>query len=171
MVVQISQKSFIVKPQLLLTGLMLLGISCTTDPATNDWIQFDLSDYNVPIQIIAPDSVEVETSEMSSVVRDIIVTDRANYQLQIFTSPALTQSVEEVRNSQQQIIRENPYFQQFLEVEEDRFLYELNIDDQQVYGFRRIFLVDKLEITVQNGLGTLLSQEEALRMLSSIQRK
>lgn len=153
----------------LLLALSALCLACGPDSETADWQEHDLSTYGLPLRVLAPDSVEIRATEMSTVVRDIILTDGAGYELQIFTSPALTDQAVEVRNNQQQLIAENPYFQRFLEVEDNRFLYELNIDGKVSFGFRQIYLIDQLEVIVQNGLGSLLNLDEAKQMIQNVQ--
>ena len=50
------------------------------------WQELNLMRYNIPVSIMAPDSAEVKTAEVSGVMRDVTIEDNENdFLVQIFS--------------------------------------------------------------------------------------
>ena len=125
-------------------------VACTN----NTQLQFgekDLLQYGLPITIQAPDSIEVKTMDWL-VQKDITIKGPDWYSLQIFSSKAQSNKVDDVLASQKSTVQEGTYFDQFILEEQDGFIYRLKIDSLTNYDFRHIKIQGDNEYIFQAGM-------------------
>ncbi len=165
--------------KLLVRQLALLGFFCCLaifygcgqdKPA--GWQELNLMRYNIPLSVLAPDSAKVSTTEVSGVMRDITISDKANnYYVQIFSSQAYTQDIARIKADQLDLVRSNPYFESIVEEEPNGFIYLNKIDSLATYGFRYIVFMGDKEIILQNGMARLFDEASVRKMYEAVQQK
>jgi hypothetical protein len=153
--------------------LILLGIiaglwSCQQEPA-DDWKLTSLMPYGVPVTIMAPDSVIVKTSDMGGLLKDITVRGGEDYYLQIYATDAETTDISKIKANQLAEVKSNRYFSRIVMEEEPGFIYETQIDSNNInYGFRYIRVQGDKEYIFQTGLTSIYSLEEVERMYEAV---
>src|SRR5690625_1648595 len=86
----------------------------------------DLLSYGVPIQIEAPDSVEITTSDMG-IQKDLVLKGEGGYNIQIFYSDAFRNQKDAVQEHKN-IFKENSCFKDFVMEEHKGFIYSIKIN-------------------------------------------
>ena len=141
--------------------LLILLIGCNT-PQENLPYK-DLLSYGIPLEIPAPDSVKINSSEIGA-MKDVTLTGPDGYKLQIFSSPAFknkTTALSEYKSD----IQNHPQFKEFIREENDGFLYLFQLDSTTTnYGFRYITIKGGKEIVIQQGMLGIYSRENAERL-------
>lgn len=144
--------------------------SCQTD-INADLAEKDLMEYGVPVTIMAPDSATVKARNMGSLMKDVTVKGEGNYDLQIMASSATTSDLARVKAEQLATVKTNRYFSRILSEEENGFLYEMEIDSNNLnYNFRYIHLQGDQEIIFSAGMASTLTQEEAERIYEAVKQ-
>lgn len=155
-------------------GLFCLAIllsSCGQEE-NKGWQELNLMRYNIPLSVLAPDSAKVSTTEVSGVMRDITITEKANdYYLQVFSSQAYTQDIARIKADQLDLVRNNPYFESVVEEEPNGFIYQNRIDSSATYGFRYIVFMGDKEIIFQNGMGRMFNEAAVRKMYNAVKQK
>ena len=144
--------------------------SCQSDGGS-DLQPLDLMQYNIPLTIQAPDSVNVKTMDLV-VQKDVTVrgaTDE-NYYVQIYASDAATNDLAQAKAEQLSEVKSNRYFSKIVEEEDAGFIYENKIDSTTNYGFRYIHLQGDQQYVFQTGLIGNFTQESAKRMYDAVQQ-
>lgn len=145
--------------------------SCGQDKPAG-WQELNLMRYNIPLSVLAPDSAKVSTTEVSGVLRDITITDKANnYYVQIFSSQAYTQDIARIKADQLDLVRSNPYFESVVEEEPNGFIYLNKIDTLATYGFRYVVFMGDKEIILQNGMARIFDEAAVRKMYEAVQQK
>lgn len=120
----------------------------------------DLFSYGLPIEIQAPDSVQVSVTDRGT-HKDVTLKGENSYSIQIFSSPAyqnITNTVKEYKSD----ISNHPQFKEIVREEPHGFLYAFQLDSTLTnYGFRYINIKAGKEIVIQQGMLGLYSREEA----------
>ena len=144
--------------------------SCQTENNA-DLAEKDLMEYGVPVTIMAPDSATVKARNMGSLMKDVTVKGEGNYDLQIMASSATTSDLARVKAEQLATVKTNRYFSRILSEEENGFLYEMEIDSNNLnYNFRYIHLQGDQEIIFPAGMASTLTQEEAERVYEAVKQ-
>jgi hypothetical protein len=144
--------------------------SCQTENNA-DLAEKDLMEYGVPVTIMAPDSATVKARNMGSLMKDVTVKGEGNYDLQIMASSATTSDLARVKAEQLATVKTNRYFSRILSEEENGFLYEMEIDSNNLnYNFRYIHLQGDQEIIFSAGMASTLTQEEAERVYEAVKQ-
>jgi len=155
----------------LLFATITLGWGCQSD--TNSGMQsLDLMQYDIPIAISAPDSVEVKTMDLV-VQKDVSIKakDNDDYFVQIYAADATTNDIAQLKAEQLAEVKSNRYFSKIVEEEESGFIYETKIDSANVnYGFRYVYLQGNKQYSFQTGLIGAFTQEEAKAMYEAVQQ-
>ncbi len=153
-------------PFLLLTPLLYLA--CSAD-GTAGYQELDLTPYNIPVTIQAPDSAKVVSGSLSGLIDDVTVKSPADrYALQILASAASTNDMTRLKAEELELVRENRYFEQIVSEEPAGFVFENRIDTTSLYGFRYIVYRGDREIVFQNTFDGVFSLEEIQRMYDSV---
>jgi len=144
--------------------------ACQTD-STSELQPTDLLEYGVPITIMAPDTIEVETRDMGGVMKDITITGGDNYSLQIYATDAETTDLSELKSQQIQEVKSNRFFSKIVEEEEAGFIYETQIDSNNInYGFRYIRVQGDKEYVFQTGMVGSFSRPDVERMYEAVKK-
>lgn len=123
----------------------------------------DLLSYGIPLEIQAPDSVEISSSNLSS-QKDVVLQGDDGYKIQIFSSDAYKNESDAV-NQYKAEIKQNPLFKEFVREEPQGFVYAFQLDSTTVnYGFRYIDVKGGKEIVIQQGMLGIYTKEEAERL-------
>lgn len=138
-----------------------LLISCGS--AEPEYKYLDLMSYGVPIEIQAPDSTEVTTSDMG-VQKDLVLKGPDNYQLQIFYSDAF-RNQKSALEQRRETIEENPYFKEFVREDPNGFIYAFEIDSTFTnYGFRYVKVKSGKELVIQPGMSRVSTLEDVEKL-------
>ncbi|MEM6396317.1 MAG: hypothetical protein AAF741_08220 [Bacteroidota bacterium] len=153
-----------------LAFLLFLCFACTADPIS-DWVEHDLLSQNLAIKVMAPDSVDIKSNNLSGISRDVSLrnTDEGYY-LQIFSSLASTSDIARLKSEQLGLVRENPYFERILEEEPNGFIFQSRIDTLEMYGFRYVHYKGDREFIFQNGIGHIFELEEVEKMYEGVKQ-
>ena len=150
--------------------LSFLLASCATDPA-GDWSELDLTAYNLPVKIMAPDSAKVVSSNLSSIMKDVTVKSEADdYSVQILASQASTNDMARLKAEQLELVRDNRYFSKIVREEADGFVFENQIDSTSVFGFRYIIYQGDQEFVFQNGFDSTYGLEAIDAMYAAVKK-
>jgi hypothetical protein len=129
----------------------------------------DLTSYNIPVTIQAPDSAVVTSKSLSGVMDDITVRSQADrYNVQILASDARTNDMTRLKADALELVRDNRYFDRIVREEPDGFIFENKIDTTSVYGFRHIVYQGDREIVFQNAFDGVFTLEEIENMYESV---
>ncbi len=138
--------------------LFIFSIGCSNNDQTLPYK--DLLSYGIPIEIQAPDSVEVNVTDRGT-HKDVTLKGENKYSIQIFSSPAfqnITNTVKEFKSD----ITNHPQFKEIVREEPNGFLYAFQLDSTLTnYGFRYFTLKAGKEIVIQQGMLGMYSREEA----------
>ncbi len=146
----------------------LLCPSCSTDGGV-DYHDLDLTSYNIPVTIQAPDSARVVSGSLTSLMDDITVKSPADrYAVQILASAASTNDMSRMKAEQLDLVREGRYFQRIVAEEPAGFVFENRIDTTSLFGFRYIVYRGDREIVFQNSFDGVYNLEEIQRMYESV---
>lgn len=119
----------------------------------------DLLEYGVPIEILAPDSVTVFSSDMG-IQKDVSLKGENGYDIQLFYSDAFRNQKDAVEDLKE-VIQANPYFKEIIEEAENGFIYSNQLDSSLVnYGFRYLVVKAGKEFIVQPGMLGIYTLEE-----------
>ncbi len=152
----------------LLLLVPLLLPSCTPDGGA-DYQDLDLTPYNVPVTIQAPDSARVVAGTLSALMDDVTVRSPADrYAVQILASAASTNDMARMKAEQLDLVREGRYFERIVSEEPAGFVFENRIDTTSLYGFRCIVYRGDREIVFQNSFDGVYNLEEIQRMYDSV---
>ena len=147
---------------------LILG-ACAGENAQAKWKPKSLLQYGVPVTILAPDSVTVETMDFK-VQRDITVDGGEDYALQIFASEASTSVLSELKANQLEEIKANPYFSEIVSEEEGGFIYKTVVDSTLInYGFKHFRIEGDREYVFQTSMIGTFSQEAVEKMYEAVQ--
>ena len=153
--------------------LVLFLLLCTCGPALNDdrYPELDLTRYNVPLKITAPDSAKVTSSTLSGIMHDVTIQSPADrYNVQVLSSRAATNDMARLKSEQLDNVRDNRYFNRIVREEPAGFIFENKIDTMATYGFRYIVYQGDQEFVFQNGLSGTYSEAEIERMYASVKQ-
>src|SRR5699024_3885764 len=118
-----------------LSFLFSLLVACNSGEPKMEYT--DLMQHGIPIQIEAPDSVQITTSDMG-IQKDLVLKGEGGYNLQIFYSNAFRNQKDAVEE-QKNIVKGGPFFKEFLQEDPKGFVYSLQLDSTlENYGFRYI---------------------------------
>lgn len=143
--------------------LLIFLVACS--PSEQSLAYKDLLSYGIPIEIQAPDSVDISTSEVGA-LQDVRLTAPEGYSLQIFSSPAYKNKATAVKEYKSEI-KNHPQFKEFVREEPDGFLYAFQLDSTTVnYGFRYIAVKGGNEIVIQQGMLGIYTRDEAEQLFN-----
>lgn len=147
--------------------LALLSAACQADHPTG-WNKVDLLSYGLPISVYAPDSVKILSKDISGLMRDVSLRFEDDYFVQIYSAPAATNDLAQIKSDQLELVRENPYFKAIVDEGPAGFIFELSIDGQSSFGFRHVRYQGDREYVFQNGLSGIFTEEQARRMYDAV---
>ena len=151
--------------------LALLLVACQTDEQKG-LAALDLTQYNIPVTIFAPDSAKVQSQSLSGVIDDVTIRSAENrYAVQVLASAAQTSDMARLKADQLELVRDNRYFSRIVEEEPQGFVFENKIDTTSAYGFRYIIYRGDREIVFQNSFDGVFNLEEVQRMYASVKPK
>ena len=153
---------------LLLPFFALLG--CQSEPEDR-YTELDLLEYGVPVTIMAPDSTTVKSSDLGGLMKDVTVKGDGNYDLQILASSTNSSDIARAKAEALSNVKGKRYFSKIVDESADGFLYEMQLDTNQIYyGFRHIVLQADQEIIFSQGMTSTLSREEAERIYEAVKK-
>lgn len=152
--------------------LALLVFAACRQDEFGDWQETNLlACCQLPISVMAPDSVDIKSSKLGGLYQDITLRKGSDYFVQIYASDANTNDIARIKSDQLEQVRALPYFSRVVEEEEQGFLYENVIDSTNInYSFRYVALVGDKEFIFQPGLTGLFTEGEARRMYEAVKQ-
>ena len=153
---------------LLLCLLCLTAFACEND-GRNGFSDLDLTAYNIPVTINAPDSAKVVAGTLSGVMDDVTIKSPADrYSVQVLASDAVTNDMARLKAGELELVRGNRYFERIVEEEPQGFIFENKIDTTSAYGFRYIVYRGDREIVFQNSFDGVFTLPEVETMYKSV---
>ena len=155
--------------QTVLYVLLLLVISSCGQDDRGDYADLDLTGYNIPVTIQAPDSAVVKAQSLSGLIDDVTIASPADrYAVQVLASAARTNDMARLKAQQLELVRDNRYFDRIVEEEPQGFIFENKIDTTSAYGFRYIVYRGDREIVFQNSFDGVFTLPEVRNMYESV---
>lgn len=159
------------KKSLLFVAAIILIAACQKNGGADEWVEKDLLEYGIPITIMAPDSAEVNSSDLGGLIQDVTIKKGDDYYIQIYASDAETTDIARVKSAQLAEVKSNRYFSKIVTEDMDGFVYETVIDSTAInYGFRYMKVQGDKEFIFQTGLVGSFTQEEAERMYEAVRQ-
>ena len=150
------------------TLLLLIFTSCDED-GRGGYSDLDLTAYNIPVTIQAPDSAQVKAQSLSGLMDDVIIASPEDrFAVQVLASNARTNDMARLKAQQLELVRDNRYFDRIVEEEPEGFIFENKIDTTSAYGFRYIVYRGDREIVFQNSFDGVFSLPEVRNMYESV---
>jgi len=140
--------------------LFLPVLLCQCSTKSSELSERDLLREGMPITIKVPDSVDIKSMDWG-LQKDITLQGEGNYNLQIFSSQTTTPSMPKLVSQHKEMVRTNPYFAQFIQEDEDGFLYSTEVDSLTNFSFRHFKIQGDREYIFQTGMIGTFTQEEA----------
>jgi len=132
--------------------LAILVSSCQPESGSINLVEKDLLLYGVAVTLQVPDSAEIKLTDWG-LQKDITIKDNTSwYNLQIFSSRALTHNLEKLKASQLEMAQESMYFSQLISEDPDGFIFETRVDSIVNYDFRHFKIQGDNEYLFQGGL-------------------
>ncbi|WP_116124593.1 hypothetical protein [Lewinella sp. IMCC34183] len=148
--------------------LVLLILACGPDDRAG-YRSLDLTQYNIPVTIQAPDSAQVVSTTLSGVMDDVTIKSPADrYAVQVLASDASTNDMARLKADEVELVRGNRYFERIVTEEPQGFIFENKIDTSSAYGFRYIIYRGDREIVFQNSFDGVFSLAEVENMYESV---
>ena len=142
--------------------------SCESEERS-DYAALDLTEYNIPVTIMAPDSAEVQSQSLSGVMDDVTIRSTADrYAVQVLANTARTNDMARLKADQLELVRDNRYFARVVEEEPQGFIFENKIDTTSAFGFRYIIYRGDREIVFQNSFDGVFNLDEVRSMYESV---
>lgn len=159
------------KKSLLFVAAIVLIAACQKNDGAGEWVEKDLLEYGIPITILAPDSSEVNSSDLGGLIQDVTIKKGDDYYIQIYASDAETTDIARIKSAQLAEVKSNRYFSKIVTEDVDGFVYETVIDSTAInYGFRYMRVQGDKEFVFQTGLVGSFTQEEAERMYEAVKQ-
>ncbi|MBC6995334.1 hypothetical protein QWY85_00145 [Neolewinella lacunae] len=150
-------------------GCCLAG--CAGEPA-QQWPELDLTRYNIPLKIHAPDSAKVVAKNLSGIMQDVTIKSPADkFSLQILASQAPTNDMARLKSEQLELVRDNRYFSSIIREDPNGFVFQNRIDTTAYYGFRYIVYQGDQEYVFQNSFNATQSLAEIEAMYAAVKQK
>lgn len=148
---------------------MLFVIACQNEDNKIPLVPLDLSAYNVPVTIQAPDSADVKMMDMGF-MKDVSVKKGDNYYVQVYASQATMTDPTKILAQQLSEVKDNRYFSKIVREEPAGFIYETTIDSSNInYGFRHVRVQGDNEFIFRTGLIGIFSLEDVEHMYKAVQ--
>lgn len=148
--------------------VLLFFTACQKDTGES-WKSFDLLPYNVPVTVLAPDSVKVNSQDLGGVIQDVTL-KAPGYSIQIYGTELETNDLARLKAEQLSEVKNNPYFSRIVQEETDGFIYENLIDTTLNYSFRYILPRGDKLFTFQTGIIETYNLQEAKRLYQAVRQ-
>lgn len=151
---------------------LLVFTACSDEVKQSDtWVMLDLLPHGIPIEIMAPDSAQVNVVRVGS-VEDVSIRNegQAPYSVQIFVQPALSSDIAVLKSNQLDEVRSNPMFGRIIEEDEQSFIFSLNDAQGETFSFRYTHLQADKEYIFTTGFNERFSLEEVKRLLEAVRQ-
>ncbi|NRB51086.1 MAG: hypothetical protein HRU41_25670 [Saprospiraceae bacterium] len=159
------------KKSLLFVVAIIFMWACSPNASKQDWVEKDLLQYGIPMTILAPDSAEVNSSDLGGLIQDVTIKQGDDYYVQIYASDAETTDIARVKSAQLSEVKSNRYFSKIIQEETEGFIYETAIDSSLIsYGFRYVRVQGDKEYIFQTGLVGNFSLEQVEKMYESVKQ-
>jgi hypothetical protein len=149
--------------------VVLVLAACQKD-TNDDWKPLDLLKYSVPITIMAPDSVAVNSQNLGGVIQDVTL-KAPGYSIQIYGTDLETNDLASLKAAQLSEVKNNRYFSRIVQEEENGFLYELLIDTTFNYSFRYVLPRGDKLYTFQTGIVETYTMPEAKKLYQAVKQE
>jgi len=139
--------------------------ACSNQPEGKS---LSLLQYGIPLEINAPEDVEV-TVEDIGIWKDVTIMNDKDFNVQLIVSESSTFDKTKVLAEQLQVVKESRFFSKIIEEYDDGFIFEKKIDEDNInYDFRHIKLNGDREYIFQTGLLGTFSEEAVRNMYKSV---
>ena len=130
----------------------ILFLSCQSKSKAIHMVEKDLLPYGVTLTLQVPDSADINLTDWG-LQKDITIKDPGSwYDLQIFSSKALTHNLEKLKANQLELAKGGMYFSEVVSEDPDGFIFATEIDSVVNYDFRHFKIQGDKEYLFQSGL-------------------
>lgn len=152
-------------------AVCVFAVACQNDQVL-EWEETNLlACCQLPISVLAPDSADINSSQLGDLYKDITIKAGSDYFVQIYASEATTNDIAKIKSDQLKQVREFPFFSKIVEEDENGFLYENIIDSTNInYSFRYVTVMGDMEYIFQPGLAGIFTEEQARQMYLAVQQ-
>jgi len=153
---------------LLITVIFFLGMTACQQ-ASSKQVPVDLLGHGIPLKIMAPEDVEVSSSDLG-IMKDVTIKNDNGYSIQIFESEATTLDVKKVLAKIKADITSSKFFSSISSDKDDGFIFEKKIDEDYItYDFRQVIINGDKQYVIQAGLSMQHTLEQVEQMYTSVQ--
>lgn len=156
---------------LLFFTFCLFLTACGSDQMAG-WSELDLTGHHVAVSIMAPDSAEVNSRNLSGVMQDVTVKSlEDNYSVQVLGTRGTTTDMAKMKAEQLALVRDGRYFERIVTEEPNGFIFENKIDSLAMYGFRYIVYQGDQQFVFQNGMEGTFGLPEIEAMYAAVKQE
>ncbi len=140
-------------------------VACSSQPEGKS---LSLLQYGIPLELNAPDDVEVTVDDIG-IWKDVTIMNDKDFNIQLIASESTTFEIAEILEDQLQTVKGGQFFSKIIEEYDDGFIFEKKIDDDNInYDFRHIKLNGDREYIFQTGLLGTFSEEAVRTMYKAV---
>jgi hypothetical protein len=154
----------------LLSVLLFMGLQSCGTSLDSDYEELDLMRHGLPIKVMAPADVKIETST-SLGVQTVTIDGGTDFAIEISKGEFNSGSRDNLLNEQKEFVTSNRIFHQILLEEADGFVYEFKINEENSnFGFRRVYIQGDYEYIFRNGMAKIFTEEQAMNMFNAVKQ-
>lgn len=150
--------------------LLIAVLAACQKDVQDEWKPLDLLPYSVPVTILAPDSVDVNSQNLGGVIQDVTI-KAPGYSIQIYGTDLETNDLARLKAEQLSEVKNNRYFSRIVQEEANGFIYENLIDTMLNYNFRYVLPRGDKLYTFQTGIVETYSLPEAKRLYQAVKQE
>ncbi len=148
-----------------------LLFSCNNE-SNNNYKPLRLLQYNVPLTIMAPDSVKVEKEDLILQQGLTFRNDAERYYVQLWMRKNLKNDILQLKGDLLTEVKEDRYFSKIVREDEDGFIFEKQIDSTYTnYDFRYCKIQADKEYIFQTGFIGTFTLEEVTKMYEGVRNQ
>ena len=152
----------------LVSPLLILFLSSCGQDATSGLEETDLMRHGLPLKILAPPDLEVESASIGS-QQEFKLNGGDDFTMEVHVSEGLSGNMSELVSDLKKSIESHRFFNGYFLDEPDGFIYEFKMSETiSNFGFRRVRIQGDKEFVFRNGPGKIFTEEQATRMFKAV---
>lgn len=150
--------------------LLIAVLTACQKDVQDEWKSLDLLPYSVPVTVLAPDSVDVNSQNLGGIIQDVTL-KALGYSIQIYGTDLETNDLARLKAEQLSEVKNNRYFSRIVQEEANGFIYENLIDTTVNYSFRYVLPRGDKLYTFQTGIVETYTLPEAKRLYQAVKQE
>lgn len=154
----------------LLSVLVFLFLIACSSGNSGDWKSYNLLKYDLPVIVMAPDSVVIKSDNLMF-QKDVTIEGalEEGYGVQIFSTDASSMDAGKIKAQQLADIKQHRYFGEVLKEEEHGFIYTTQLDSANTYhGFKYVVVKGGNEFVFQQMSARKYDLEQVEQMYNAV---